>query len=298
MDNEEEKYREALQKIEKDLMPKNFSDPKTLITKYGSDITKDFTFMILTASILMKHEKNTYVENLYDDDLRPILDKSRELEKTKYGLQDDEYFSASERPDDIKELGDQFDKILDEKLIQLFKEYGLNTFADSYAEDKNKFMTRFYGIKDKLKGRKDDSILSIIHSLETEAVKCASIQAFNAASILISSAIEGVLYHACSGNSKFINELINYNKSKKKKNREKSTAELSLSELISLTKNADLLQIDNVPEISSLLKIVNSIRNLIHPGRRLSADYHDIGKDEYSFLYSIFMGLKKKYINN
>lgn len=292
MDNEEKKYREALQQIERNLMPRIFTDPKTLITKYGSDIADDFTFMILTASILMKHEKNTYIDNLYDDDLHPILDKSLELEKTKYGLKDDEYFSNSERPDDVKQLDDEFAKILDDKLIQLFRTYKLNEFANSYSKDKDKFMARFYAIKDRLKGKKGDAILSIIQALEIEAIKCANIQAYNAAAILIASAIEGVLYRVCSGNTAFIKELIVYNKMK---NRKKSAAELSFSELINLASNAGLLPTSSVPEISDLLRIVNSIRNLIHPGRRLSADYHNVNESEYSFLYEVFMGLKNTY---
>jgi hypothetical protein len=294
MDNEKE-FKTVLQQMERDLMPKNFKSPSSLVKKYGNNADDDFTFMILTASVFMKHERNTYVDDIYEADLLPIMDKISELEKTKYGLKDDEYFPASERPDDIKELDYQLEKILDEKLVQLFRSYNLNNFADLYLENKDKYMARFNDIKDRLKEKKGKSIISIVKNLENESIKCANIKAYNAAAILISSAIEGILYYACSGNTAFTKVLINYNKRKKKNNREKSTAELHFSELVKLANEAGLLPTDKVPEITLLLSIVNNIRNLIHPGRRLSTDYHNIGEDEYTFLYEIFRGLKETY---
>lgn len=96
MDDEEEKYREVLERFERDLKPKNFKEPRTLIEKYGSDINDDFTFMILTASIIFKNQKNTS-DQLYDKDLAPISDKIRQLEKS-YGLADDECFSVDQQP--------------------------------------------------------------------------------------------------------------------------------------------------------------------------------------------------------
>ncbi|RAP36669.1 hypothetical protein B1207_07655 [Legionella quinlivanii] len=136
----------------------------------------------------------------------------------------------------------------------------------------------------------------IVYELEYESKKCADIKAFNAATILIGSALEGIMLDIATQNEKIIKVLVKRNKTRKK---ELALHSLSLTDLLSLFKEAAIFPFDKRDDIhelyESMYDIACNIRNLIHPGRKIKAKFPKTSENEYLILESIYLNLKSFY---
>lgn len=283
---------DALEKFKKYLMPANFTDINAMIKKYGHDINNDLLFFILSSAIIHEHG-DLWTRGQYDQLLNPILQKI-DKERARYGLQKDEDWRVNEAPQEVEELRKQYDEIYDTQLVIRFKHYGLNDFANLLEFNKKAFDKRIEAIKTQQFGKWKDSEL-IFTKFETEAQNCAEILAFNAAAIMLSAAIEGVLLEIGMKNSDFLEGYMKFNKNRKKK---KYFLSLTLSELITIFESMKLYPFDLEKSVSGkMLSLTNDIRNLIHPGRRISSKVHDVTENEYNFLYKVYMDLKTFYLN-
>ncbi|PJA13571.1 hypothetical protein COX64_03270, partial [Candidatus Dojkabacteria bacterium CG_4_10_14_0_2_um_filter_Dojkabacteria_WS6_41_15] len=128
-------------------------------------------------------------EDKYNKELSPINNKIDAILR-KYGLRYVEEFSPGEKPAEIDELLKNYDDLWDRKQSLLFEKYGLDDFAKLYLNDKESYLKRFEKIN-KNNNYPRQSLGEVVKELEIEANKCSKIQAFNAATILLASAIEG-----------------------------------------------------------------------------------------------------------
>jgi hypothetical protein len=284
---------DALKNYKKYLMPANFTDIKAMIKKYGHDINDDFVFCFLSSAITHEHDKlcdNGHYDNL----LQPLLQKIDE-ERIKHGLQDDEDWGVNEAPQEVEVLRKKFDNLLDAELVKRFKHYGLNEFANLLESNKKGFDQRINNIKTQLFNKRKDLDLIFI-KFEAEAQCCAEISAFNAAAIMLSAAIEGVLLEVGMKNRDFFEGYMKFNKSRKKK---KYFLSLTLSELITIFESMKLFPFDKENSVpGKMLSLTKDIRNLVHPGRRMSSKIHDITENEYNFLFKVYMELKEFYLKD
>ncbi|WP_412755544.1 hypothetical protein [Legionella longbeachae] len=283
---------DALENFKKYLMPANFTDINAMIKKYGHDINDDILFFILSSAIIHEHEA-LWTGGQYDQLLKPILQKI-DKERARYGLQEDEDWRINEAPQEVEELRKKYDEIFDTQLVARFKHYGLNDFANLLVFNKKAFDKRIETIKTQQFGKWKDSEL-IFTKFEAEAQSCAEILAFNAAAIMLSAAIEGVLLEVGIKNRDFLEGYMKFNKNRKKK---KYFLSLTLAELITIFESMKLFPFDLEKSVSGkMLSLTKDIRNLIHPGRRISSKVHDVTENEYNFLYKVYMDLKTFYLD-
>jgi hypothetical protein len=285
--NDINEFKKALEEYKKQVMEAPFTKINKLIEKYGSDINDDWVFMYLTAAVFFKHE-NLWSEGKYEEELSPI-NKEIDAILKKHAL------NSGEQPSEIDKLLKDYDDLWDIKLSDLFKEYGLKEFADFYSDNKEEYLKRYEEIKKNTVNFKLD-LRQIVIELEHESKKCADVEAFNAATILIGSAIEGLMLDVAQKDRKFVKVLIDKNKKLKNK---LEILSLTFSQLITFFLEAKIYPFDYDDESddlhSSMLEVANNIRNLIHPGRKIKAKFPKNSKQEYIFLESVFLNLKSFY---
>ncbi|HEN5527564.1 TPA: hypothetical protein U6307_002969, partial [Legionella pneumophila] len=212
----------------------------------------------------------------------------------KHGLECVEEFNPGDKPPEIDKLLKEYDDLFDRKLVDLFNQHGLKKFAEFYSKNKKKYLERYEEIKRNHNSFKLD-LSEIVSDLEQESKKCADIRAFNAATILIGSAIEGLMLDVALKDRKFIKVFIDENKKRKTK---VELYSLTLPQLISFFKEAKIYPFDNDDTnnlYGSMLDVACDIRNLLHPGRKIKAKFPKNTEQEYLFLESIYLNLKTFY---
>jgi len=288
--DEIDKIKTALHEYKKQVMEAPFSDVQKLIEKYGADIDDDWVFMYLSSAIISEHEK-LWGEDKYKKELSVINNKIDAI-LARYELGCVEEFDADKKPAEIDELLKNYDDLWDRKQSLLFEKYGLNNFAEFYLNDKLAYLQRLERIK------KDNNyprlnLGEVINELEIEANKCSEIQAFNAATILLASAIEGLLLDVARKDERFLKAFIDKNKKNKKKS---EILSLSLSQIFTIFKEANIYPFNDENDVRDMMfEITNLVRNLIHPGRKIKTKYPKTTEQEYIFLKNIYTYLKDQF---
>jgi len=70
-----------------------------------------------------------------DKEIQRIRAKIRKLEKEKYQLEDDEYYTIDEMPDDLRKLNDQWNRRHREMEADIFRQFGEHDLANLYLND-------------------------------------------------------------------------------------------------------------------------------------------------------------------
>ena len=289
-------FQKSLEEYEKRVMDAPFTDIKKLIKKYGSDITDDWVFMYLSEAVFFEHEKRWDPTGLneYEKELAPIDNKIDVILK-EHGVHEVEGFSQDEMPSELKKLLKDYDELFDRTRSELFFHYGLSTFGEYYKNNKKEYLKRYEEI-DKNKFVKLN-LLDIVNEFENESIKCAEIKAFHAASILIASAIEGLMLSVAQIDRTLVKTFIEMNKRRKKKI---ELVSLTLAQMIELYKEAQMFPFNNEGTLNkineTMLKVASMVRNLIHPGRKIKAKYITNSEQEYVFLNNVYIVLKDFYV--
>ena len=128
------------------------------------------------------HESR-WLNGVYDDDLNPISEKMREVEK-KYGLTEDQYWPISEAPDEYLELSREYDTVMESKLLNTFSEFNADDLKALYLNNREKFDELHY-IGGKSVFLKDERgrLLFLANTYEKEAEAASNGGAFFAAAV-------------------------------------------------------------------------------------------------------------------
>ena len=217
------------------------------------------------------HE-DRWLNHKYEEELTPISQKMKEIEKEN-GLEEDEYWSLDEGPDEWRELNNEYNSVLDQKLPKVLKEFGFEDIADLIKKDKAKY--------DKLyeEGRKNtfnktseiEELSAIVDKYKREAQISIESEAYYASAILSGAAIEALLLREVLKKPEQVSKVFDSlpQKSKPKSDPRK----WRLYDLINIAEMADWLpkiQIkDDIYLLDALAHVVRSLRNFLHPGRVL-----------------------------
>lgn len=234
------------------------------------------TLRFFHRSSAIEHvSEQRWLDGFYENELGSInsgLDSIRERE----GLDDDEYWSVGEGPDDYEELNREYSHVLDAKLEETLCEYGLLEMADLHKQNRSVYNAR------REEGRRivfeDPSDLERLDSIqkqfEIEAEACAGCGAFHASAAMIGSAVEASLLKVCLKHRDIAmesRERLPPHKRPKRANMYK----WGLMDLALVAEEAGWLQVFMVEDVevlktSSLISKIQRLRNLVHPGRHIA----------------------------
>ena len=232
-----------------------------------------FRFVLRLFPIERVHEERL-LGGLYESDLGEI-EAGMEAIRKREGLDDDEYWPIGEGPEDLEELEQQYSGVLDRKLEETLREYGLDDIADLYHMDREAYDAR------REQGRRlafeeisqEEQIQTVQERLESEAEVCANGRAYYAATVMIGSAMEAALLSACL---KHLDRVLSVRDRLPKSERPngKNPKRWRLVELTRIASEAGWLPEFTVGDrsVSSRTHVASlrGLRNLVHPSRHLT----------------------------
>lgn len=211
-----------------------------------------------------------WTNGLYQNDLAPISAKMREVEK-KHGLSDDEYWPISEAPKEYQDLSQEYDAIMEKKLLDAFVEFGSNDLKDLYVNDRQKFdQLHYIGGKSIFLKDEKSRLLSLAIIYENEAEVASKGGAFFAASVMLGSAIEARLIVTCLENEDKVRETLAKLGLTSKKLKSKSPLTWKLETLINVCCEAGWIPNFDTGNFTyngqAMANFLRSTRNDVHPG--------------------------------
>ena len=191
-------------------------------------------------------------------------------------------------PPEHQALADQYDAAMDIRFIETLRDFGLDEFADLKISDSSEYDRRreIGHLATFEKDNSKKSVSSLIDSFENEAFICAKAGAYYAACIMLGSATEARLLHACLHKSSDV-ALALLSLPKEQQPKQSNPLNWSLDNLVSVAQRAGWIgEIEDdsiVINVPAWLKSLRETRNLLHPGRHARKRPHIIiGVEEYS----------------
>ncbi|MCD8455263.1 MULTISPECIES: hypothetical protein [Tenacibaculum] len=214
-------------------------------------------------------------EGHYKSELQPIEDEIEKV-KEKHNLKPDEYWLIDEVPPEYQTLNEQYEKVLDNKIEDLFREFASAKPLASFLNEKEIF-EKIVEIGRKSVFVKDETDrlteLNIIYKKEADLSESA--KAFLSASILLGSIIETKMIIKCLENPDKVKAVVREIKSNKGKINIKSNkpTDWNLNALIEVSKKCNWLpNIETekfVFSTENICHFIRNIRNLVHPGNHI-----------------------------
>lgn len=218
------------------------------------------------------HESR-WSNGVYEASLNPISEKMKAVEKA-HGLADDEFWLKSDAPEDYRILSAEYDKEMENKLLETFVEFGADDLKNLYLGNREEF-DRLHHIGGKsifLKGDKA-RLQFLASSYEDEAERAEQAGAFLAASVMLGSAIETRLIVSCLDNEQKIKETLDKLQLTSKELKSKNPVTWSLDTLIKVCSTAGWVPDYKVGGFtfsgSKMAEFLRSTRNQVHPKVKL-----------------------------
>lgn len=176
--------------------PQTFSKLTQALYKAGRITTAELALYadIMVENLVEKYQK----ENRYDHLLQPIEIQISAI-RTKYGLEEDEYWSRREEPKEYRVLSKKYDAVFDQAGVDALHELGFEELAAiRQADEKEYHRLRERGRR---KSMHEDEFLHALRDLviryERDAELAAAANAYYAATTLLGGAVEGLLILRC-----------------------------------------------------------------------------------------------------
>lgn len=222
--------------------------------------------------VINLHE-DRWLNNQYDKELRPVYKAIVSIEK-KHGLSPDEYWPKGKGPKEYKILSEQYSAILERKLIETLREFGLNKLADLKETQPEEF--------DKLveRGRRalahrDEYVLAlkdIIDRYVEDARRSASVNAYSSAVTSLAASAEGLLLLRCLKSKHKASSIAKTMPKCYKPKRGNDPTTWKFQTLIEVCSKAGWFnRIESKVAVyypSKLADWLRSMRNYVHPSRR------------------------------
>ena len=214
-----------------------------------------------------------WIEGYYDESFREIS-SLMEIIETREGLSEDHFWLKGQEPEDYRWLQEKYSLIWDRRFEDTLREFELNEMADLHQNER----AGYYTLREN--GREIihdppaelEFLQTIRKKFESEAERCAESKCYHAATIMIGSAIEAALLYTCLKSS---NEAQSARKRLPDKERPSSNPKRwRLVDLALVAEEAGWLpnyKIEGIEFLNtaSLIKKIQLLRNLVHPGRHL-----------------------------
>lgn len=221
------------------------------------------------AVVNLIHETR-WLNGYYSDDLEPINQKMREIEKI-YGLKPDEYWAKGDAPEEYQALKEEYEKVLEVKLESEFLEFATDDVSKLFLVDRDHLETfREIGrksiyIKDEVK-----RLSELANIYEDESEINVKGKAFFSASIMLAAAIEARLIIHCLIHKDEVTQTLLKMGLSSKKLKSKNPLDWNLNTLIEVCGNAGWLpNFETEKFIFNTINIGHTLRNtrnLVHPG--------------------------------
>jgi hypothetical protein len=246
--------------------------------------------------IVNLHERYC-TDGFYDPELKEISAAMEKIEK-RHGLKDNQYWLISDAPTDYLHESKKYDSVLEKKQLEVFRRFAPPLLTDKLERNSEEFWILYE------RGRrsvfeKDDhlaSVLDLIDLYESEAEKCANVEAYYAAITMLGSAAESRMLLECLRQRRRVRALVR-RLPKREQPRSLNPLEWTLANLVSVANKAGWLpNIDDgdvIHVVSGWAHRLRAIRNLLHPGRHVADKPHArLGKEEWLDAASAYTALR------
>lgn len=259
-------------------------------------VTKAEFAFFCSAPIVWLHERH-HMEGSYEDELRTISARMESIERD-WGLKDDEYWPFKDAPPEYQRESQEYDAVLERKLIERFRQFAPSDLLDLLTSDKANFWELYERGRRSVfeQGDHFGAMVDLVELYESEAKKCADAEAYYAAVAMLGSAAEARILLECLRQAGKIKSILSTTP-KKMRPRSSDPLEWGLSDLIYVADQAGWLpNIDDgdiihfVPGWAHRLRLT---RNYLHPGRHaLSKPHVLLGRGEWLDAQSAYAALR------
>jgi len=160
-------------------------------------ISKQTYFYWAAYFVEAVHEER-WLDGKYENELDPISQAMDDIER-QHGLQPDESWSRGTGPEEYIRLNSQYEAVLDAKVLETLREFGLDDLADLKEQTPREFeRLRERGRRSVV--HRDELALAIrdvVLLYEEDARRAASVEAYSAAVIALGAGVEGLLLLRC-----------------------------------------------------------------------------------------------------
>jgi hypothetical protein len=230
---------------------------------------QEYIFHQYHAVVSLIHETR-WLNGYYSDDLEPISQKMREIEKS-YGLKPDEYWAKGDAPEEYQALEAEYEKVLESKLESEFFEFATDDVAKLFSIDRDHLEAlKEIGRKSIFISDEVKRLYELAHIYEEESEINVKGKAFFSASIMLAAAIEARLIVHCINHRDEVRATLLKMGLSNKKLKSKNPLDWNLNTLIEVCGNAGWLPnfeterfVFNTMNIGHTLR---NTRNLVHPG--------------------------------
>lgn len=214
------------------------------------------------------HESR-WLNGSYEDVLGPIAESIKQLQ-SEHGLTDDEYWPRGEGPPEYVELNAEYERQLDLKLTEVFREFGADDLAELFLSDRASFDAHGeLGRKSVFVDDETARLNELASGYEREAKLAKEGEAYLSASIMLCAAIEARLLTKCLSNDQRVREAASKLGLTNKLLKSKNPLAWKLETLIEISAQAGWIpNIETERFIFSgkaIAHMLREVRNRVHP---------------------------------
>jgi hypothetical protein len=208
----------------------------------------------------------------YDDELRPINQALREVEK-RHGLAHDQYWPRGEGPEEYGSLNRQFEAVLDARFLQALREFDLCDLAELKEQSPEKFdALRERGRRSVFhRGELAPAIRDVVLRYEDDARQAASVGAYTAAVTSLGAGVEGLLLLRSLRSTRKAGRIARGLKGRIRPRSPDDPSSWTFETLIEVCLRAGWLRPIETPvavyDTAALAHVLRRMRNHVHPGR-------------------------------
>jgi hypothetical protein len=208
----------------------------------------------------------------YDKELAPITLAMEVIERA-YGLEADDSWPIDERPEEYQELSKQYSRVINNKLLEALREFGLDDLAELSEKHPEEF-ERLYERGRRSVYHRDEEALAIhdiVVRFEEDARRAASVNAYSAAVTSLGAGIEGLLLLRCLRSKKKACRVVTILPKRLRPHIPEEPTTWSFETLIEVCLSAGWLPPVKtsyaVYKTGVLAHILRQMRNHVHPGK-------------------------------
>jgi len=260
-------------------------EEKENFAKREIDLTKKFrdaggyslAEYVARSSLILEvfvHE-NRWLDGAYQEELGPISKRMKEIEKS-YGLKEGEYWPRGEGPKEWVLLSEEYESVLDRRLVETFREFGLSDIADMIDNNYQKYEDLQREGRKKLFKPVDEIrfLKELVNLYRENYQKSEEIGALYSAVVMVGATLEAKLLLKCLENQEKATEIFSKLPSYERMTKNNNPLKWNLNLLLKIVHTAGWLPNIEVDEFVILVKDLGDYirigRNLLHPGKHLS----------------------------
>ena len=214
-----------------------------------------------------------WIEGHYDDELKPISQTIEKIEK-EHGLGPDEYWLRGQGPKEHISLNRQYEASIEEKFVEMLREFGLDDLADLKEQSPKEFeLLRERGRRSVF--HKDEyipAIKDVVIQYEKEAHDSSTVGAYSAAVTSLGAGVEGLLLLRCLRSPHKASRISKALPKRLRPRAPDDSSTWSFETLVEVCLAAGWLPSIETEiaryDTAALAHVLRLMRNYVHPGKR------------------------------